>query len=720
MSNSTNLNNQSKNLARHSLAFRISSVTGGILFLIFSILTIYISTSSYHVLLDKQLKFDQADSTVQAELFRQLIDDVYQTANQAMVSIDEQLSAPKAARGLRQLARIHGAILKSNDNIYSSTICFEPDAYDGKDALSRNFQHRDEDGRIVVYGHQYNGKLEYEALDKSAYADPNSPTSEWYFKTKELNAPYLTDPYEFDGHKLITLNLPIQENGQFIGTLAVDISFDKVRQRLLEASSENYFYSLVDSQKIFIIHGLNSDYSGLPVQQIIPNADHLFEATSDQIEYQDYKLTLNNGRYIALAIPIHFHHFDNIWYLMSEVKADYFLKDIKKLTFGTIMFSILAMTAALASIVISVHKMVRKPLINIQSVLNSVAEYDFRDDMVQAKIAPNLKRLDVIGNISRSIDVMVENFKHLARNMTRNSERAVDTSNELAQTAQGSLKAANEIANAINNISESALHQAENTQSASDNIEDIRHTLIDNLNILENLVTQTRRIEKMKLEGYESLSELEVLTNRSSEGATEVNQVIMATNQSAQQIEKASGMIQSIADQTNLLALNAAIEAARAGEAGMGFAVVAEEIRKLAEQSTGFAKEIKQVISGLQDKSSQSVNIMASIQELVSTQDKSINRTKSRFDNIAVALDETNQIVEQLKQTTDTINHKNEKMVALLQNLSAIAEENASIAEEVNASSQVQLEEAARVSHAGEAMTKVADSLQREVNRFKI
>lgn len=711
---------RSKERIWHSLAFKISGLTGGILFLIFTILTFYIANSTYNKLLDKQLKFVQADSIATSETFKQIIDKVFQTGNHALISIQGQLASPAAARSITQLNRIHKVVIQSNDNLYSSTILFEPNAFDGMDHLSKGFTNRDEDGRVVIYGYKdANDKIVYDKLDKNCYTVPG-PDSDWYFKVKETSRPYLTDPYEFDGQKIITLSLPILHEDRFVGVLAVDISFEKVQKELTSRSTENYFYNLVDSSHNYIIHGLSADYAGVPVGQVIPDSDALFATDTNKIHYRDYTLSLNNEKYIALAVPIQFENLDNPWYFISETKMHYFFKDIISLIAGTVLLSVIALIAALASIIFSFQRMVRKPLNNIQNVLTSVAEYDFRDQVIKAKITNDLKRKDVIGSISRSIDIMAENFKHLARNMSRNSERAVTASTSLNETAKESLKLTNEVSKAVENVSQSALQQAENTQVASTHVEDIGNTLSENLLILDNLVKQTRRIERMKAEGYESLSELEKLTIQSSEGAVEVNQVILDTNQSAQQIEKASGMIQSIADQTNLLALNAAIEAARAGDAGMGFAVVAEEIRKLAEQSTGFAEEIKKVISNLQSKSTESVEIMVSIKELVSNQDKCILQTKKRFDSIAVALDETNTIVSQLKQTSDVMHTKNEKLIALLQELSGIAEENSSIAEEVSASSEIQLEEAHRVAQAGEDITKIADSLQREVDRFKV
>src|SRR5690606_951681 len=109
-----------------------------------------------------------------------------------------------------------------------------------------------------------------------------------------------------------------------------------------------------------------------------------------------------------------------------------------------------------------------------------------------------------------------------------------------------------------------------------------------------------------------------------------IHAVINSTNESAEKIEKASSMIRSIAEQTNLLALNANIEAARAGEAGRGFAVVAEEIRKLAESSNGFAKDIAVIVEDLNNKSREAVVTMEEAANISKLQSQSVELTNEK------------------------------------------------------------------------------------------
>ena len=207
---------------------------------------------------------------------------------------------------------------------------------------------------------------------------------------------------------------------------------------------------------------------------------------------------------------------------------------------------------------------------------------------------------------------------------------------------------------------------------------------------------------------------------QNNEATETVYSIIMSNNESAQKIQEASEMIQSIADQTNLLALNAAIEAARAGEAGRGFAVVADEIRKLAEQSNSFTNDIKLVIEELRSKSQAAVTTMQGVKVMFDEQSKSVNQTGDKFEMIAKAIDSIKLIIDSLNESSMQMADNKNSIIDLVSNLSAISEENAAGTQEVAASTQQQAATIAELANAGDSLASVAEELRALVHKFKV
>nr|WP_308593675.1 methyl-accepting chemotaxis protein [uncultured Criibacterium sp.] len=330
-----------------------------------------------------------------------------------------------------------------------------------------------------------------------------------------------------------------------------------------------------------------------------------------------------------------------------------------------------------------------------------------------------VKSKDETGEIAQSFNMFTGKVHEIVSEVNSKALEIENNSESLKLNVQKSSNSSEEISKVVEEIARGASDQARDTEDSAVKVNEIGQALENDFALMKNLREVGTQIEKKKDEGFKILDELIEKTEKSSKDSEQINIIVTQTNEYAQKIETASQMIQGIADQTNLLALNAAIEAARAGEAGKGFAVVADNVRTLAEQSIGFAQEINTVITALKERSEKAVDTVKILSEAIKAQSAEVYSTQDKFNDISNSLGDLKNVVVDLEKTTDLLDNKKVEIVDIVQNLSAIAEENAASTQETTATIQEQSASLHMVSQQTQVLNDDIIDIKDTINKFK-
>ena len=357
---------------------------------------------------------------------------------------------------------------------------------------------------------------------------------------------------------------------------------------------------------------------------------------------------------------------------------------------------------------------ISKPISSLSLASKAIADGKLNIEPIK------VKNNDEIGDLASAFNEMVVGLRTLVASIRMGSEEIAHAAEDLKSTSTQTANASEEVSRSITEIARGANEQAKDTEKAVENVVDMGALLTKSNQVVRSVVKATEDIDQNKAEGFKILKDLIAKTKQNEEASQSVFDIIKQNNTSAEAIDQASGMIQNIADQTNLLALNAAIEAARAGESGRGFAVVADEIRKLAEQSTAFTKEIKEIIGTLKAQSEDAVTTMTFVKTAMNEQGVYVKVTEDKFEGIANHIETIKLLMTQMAEVSTALENNKGHVMGVMENLSAIAEENAASTEEAAASIEAQTSAVEDISTGADRIAQTAETLFEHAKRFKL
>ena len=707
-----------------SIQFSVAALAGA------SVLAVVAALVLYSMYSGSRTQAMVEDNT--RNLLEQMIKDRLITLGQAQVSqIQRELEYPLAIAGnLAQVNALMGetdsqgnaligtnreelsnmlrnAVVK-NPKLLDAYIGWEPNAFDQDDDLyaGQTENAYDESGRFMPWWYRKaDGTPTVEPLGAEMTSEKLLPTGvragEYYLCTRETKGICIIDPapYEMGGKMVMmaSFNVPILVNGQFRGVVGADLALDFIQTLLIKANAELYQgageMALISTNGRLVALTQDAGKLGEPSTQVLNNLGNLQHLRPNQ---PDFSIDEASGQ-IQLIMPFTIANTATQWTLVMRLPQQAVYTDLIKLQgdlrsqYETDIAGMTLVGLIIAGIGLLVIWFVgygiARPLRQMVGMLDDIAKGD--GDLTKRL---TVDRVDELGQIANGFNTFLNKLQNMIRDVVGSVQKVSDSSEYTADIAirtnqgvQKQMAEIDQVATAVQEMAATAQDVARNATQAAEAANHADHSANDGKRIVQNT---SQAIAALATEIGRAVGVVQTLAKDSEN----INAILIA--------------IRGIAEQTNLLALNAAIEAARAGEQGRGFAVVADEVRNLAQKTQQATEEIQSMIQQLQHGTREVVNVM--------------EQSQARTDESVQQATAAAQALESITQAVSVINDMNTQIASAAEEQSAVAED---INRNVTNIGQVAAEVAGGADEASQAsaeLTKLAEQQRRLINQFRV
>lgn len=576
-------------------------------------------------------------------------------------------------------------VLESNKAIYDAWILWEPNKYSPEDSSLGEESH--------VFKNRFS-PMAYREGDKilryhATIRDDNTGIDDWYYlplKTGKFN---ITKPtvYDMAGQTvaLITISVPFRHNGEVVGVAGIDMAISYFKDIIANIKFYDTGYAYLLSNK--------NEFFAHPKKEVIgTNISKYFPGVEENIKnLKDYSITqksVASGK--KSLFLLHPFKIDGTDYTLSmgmgvPIEEFYsFLTPIKVMTIIIVIISVAVISVLIYFIVANLVKKLGGEPDHVIDIMRTISKGDFSHDL---KVSPN----DTT-SLVYSVQSMVTELKAMLAQIINNANTLRDTSVTLSSGA-------NELSAGTQSQSESSSQIAAATAEMTQTTQEIAQNLSDISVYSSETADKAQNSKNSVNESTNGVLRIKDTVDTSSQLVTELGV-------SSDQIIEIVSVISDIADQTNLLALNAAIEAARAGEHGRGFAVVADEVRKLAERTQTATTEISDLVTTTQSGIKKVIGSMSEVQE-----------------NVDSGVELSEQVAESLDVIVESVNSLEGMVTSISSATSEMASTSGQIQMDIDAVATVSEEITQTSNHIAESSSNLeamSDDMRDLVDQFKI
>ncbi len=560
------------------------------------------------------------------------------------------------------------------------------------------------DGSGVLYGQTSNGFKEMHNSDKAWYKQTMTAAQDSF-----MSSPVISQATG----KIIVNSIAIARNdsGQPTAMILAAIYVQAVMDKVQTMKLGNDGYSLMISKEgVYIV---NPDESAIMQKNISQESDRgMVELGQKMLSGESgiYYFTNESGeKMIAFYSPVK----STGWGMATLAYEDELFAPIQNMLKIMIAISVVLLILISGGILITVNK-IMSPLGIMINEMHNLAMGDFRDRPTQ------IHSENELGMLAQAVREMRKGVANVMRSVNTSAESLSSSAEELNATTDQSALAANQVAQSIIKVAEGTSQQLDAVNATSSAVESLNNAIQTMANDADSAASRSREASSVAREGGSTLEIAIEQIKTIEKSSQQTANAVMALGENSKKIGQIVDTISGIAEQTNLLALNAAIEAARAGEHGRGFAVVSDEVRKLAESSREAAQQIADLVKVTQDDTAKAIEVMEAGADDFKTGTENILSMGEAFRKIVDIVEQVSSQMQEISSSTrDMANNGGE----IVNNIRLIGESSKTAAEEaetVSAATQEQTASVHEIASESTNLAKMASELQEEVRKFKV
>jgi methyl-accepting chemotaxis protein len=530
--------------------------------------------------------------------------------------------------------------------------------------------------------------------------DFDASTRPWYKDAKaNKGEAIVTDPYvdATSGEILITVAKELSDGS---GVVGIDLSLDALKKLAASIKIGEHGYPLILSSKgAYLVH---------PTEKIGSEAketwvDTLLKEQDGNFSYE------NNGKDKSMF-------FDTNELTGMKIAGTMYLSEVDDASRPILISSLIIIVIFIAvgiAISLLITLSITRPLQRLVTVTERVSDGDLTQNF---KITTN----DEIGQVGIAFNRMIDSLRDLIRQVGDKSDQLASSSEELMASSEQNNKATEQVADSIQEVASGTESQTTKLRESNEIVRNMAHDIQQIKLNTQNVAHTSSEASNVVLNGEQAIQLSITQMNNINVNVQSLGQVIHSLGERSQEISQIANVISDIAAQTNLLALNAAIEAARAGEHGKGFAVVADEVRKLAEQSSKSTESIRQLITTIQAETENAVLSMDKGTKEVEKGIEVVHDAGTSFQQIQYFVDTVSSQIQEISASIQQMAQGTEKVVETVSEIEEIAIETTSQSQDVSAATEEQLASMEEIAASAASLANMAEELQDSIKKFRI